>query len=72
MFSGAVHVRAVLPDGTVREGDFTAPAHFLVAKDVEHEITATAPDTVLWCVYAHTTPQGSISQVYDGWTPAYQ
>lgn len=71
VFTGAVHVRAVLPDGSVREGDFAAPSHFLVRKDVEHEITATADGTEVWCVYSHTTPQGTISQVYDGWLVAY-
>ena len=33
VFTGAVHVRAKLPDGSVREGDFKAPSHFLVRKD---------------------------------------
>lgn len=71
VFKGAVHVRAVKPDGTVLERDFEAPAHFLVKADVEHEITATEPNTEFWCVYSHRTPQGRIVQEYDGWTPAY-
>lgn len=71
VFKGAVHVRAVLPSGEVKEGDFVAPAHFLVRKDVEHEITALEPNTVFWCVYSHTTPQATISQEYTGWKEAY-
>lgn len=53
------------------EGDFTAPAHFLVRADTDHEIVALAPDTELWCVYSHRTPQGEISQVATGWDKAY-
>lgn len=71
VFTGAVHVRAVKPDGTVIERDFEAPAHFLVKADVEHEITATEPNTEFWCVYSHRNPQGRITLDYDGWTPAY-
>ncbi len=72
VFTGAVHVKANLPDGSVREGDFKAPAHFLVRKDVEHTITATEPDTVFWCVYSHRTPQGDVIQDFDGWMEATQ
>ncbi len=71
IFTGAAHVKATLPDGTIREADFVAPAHFLVRKDVEHEITATEPETQFWCVYSHQTPQGKISQVNDGWEKSY-
>ena len=81
VFQGAVHVRAVLPDGTVREADFVSPAHFLVRKDVEHEISALQPLTVFWCVYSHQRAQASvseentgweISQTYEGYTESYQ
>jgi hypothetical protein len=71
VFRGAVHVKAKKPDGTVIERDFEAPSHFLVRADVEHEITATQPNTVFWCVYSHRDPQARIVQHYDGWTPAY-
>jgi hypothetical protein len=71
VYSGAVHVRAVLPDGRVIERDFEAPAHFLVRKDVEHEITATVSQTVFWCVYAHRDPQGRVTQEVTGWEEAY-
>lgn len=67
VFKGAVRVRAVLQDGTQREQDFTAPAHFLVTAGVEHEITATQDDTEFWCIYSHRTPQGTITQEYTGW-----
>lgn len=68
---GAVHVRAVLPNGALLERDFIAPAHFLVRPDVEHEITALE-DTDFWCMYSHRDPQGRVTQEYDGWTPAYE
>lgn len=71
VFKGAVRVKAKLPDGSIREHDFEAPAHFLVRAEVEHEITATAPDTEFWCVYSHRNPQGRVTLDYDGWTPAY-
>lgn len=72
VFSGAVRVKAKLPDGQVLERDFEAPAHFLVRADVEHEITATQPQTVFWCVYSHRDPQGRITQQFTGWEDAYR
>lgn len=71
VFSGSVHVRAVCPDGRVIERDFHAPDSFLVLADVEHEITALEDGTVYWCVYAHRTPQGEVTQEYTGWYDAY-
>ena len=72
IFQGAVHVKATLPDGTIQEGDFTSPAHFLVKANVEHEITATTPNTIFWCVYSHQDPQGRVTQEFSGWKEAYQ
>jgi len=71
VFSGAVHVRATLQSGVVIEKDFAAPSHFLVKADVKHEITATQPETVFWCVYAHRDPQGRVTQQTTGWPDAY-
>jgi len=71
VFSGAVHVRAVHPDGTVIEKDFHAPAHFLVKADVEHQITALVDHTEFWCVYSHRTPQGDVVQEVTGFDKAY-
>jgi hypothetical protein len=71
VFKGAVHVRAVTPDGRVIEQNFSAPSHFLVKKDVEHEITATEDDTVFWCVYSHRDAQGRVTQEFTGWEEAY-
>lgn len=68
VFTGAVHVKAVRPDGTVLERDFRAPAHFLVQADTTHAITAIEPFTEVWCVYSHRDPQGRISQVDTGWS----
>jgi hypothetical protein len=72
VFTGAVHVRAKLPDGAVIERNFTAPDSFLVRAEVEHEITSTAPGTICWCVYSHRTPQGEVVEQYTGWEGAYQ
>lgn len=68
VFKGSVHVKGVLPNGTVIEQDFVAPSYFLVKAEVEHEITALEDNTEFWCVYSHRTPQGDISQVWTGWT----
>jgi len=71
IFKGSVHVRAVYPDGRVRERDFYAPSHFLVLKEVEHEITALEDGTIFWCVYSHRNPQGDVILENSGWGDAY-
>lgn len=71
VFTGSVHVKAVLPDGRTMERDFIAPDSFLVKADVEHVITALADNTEAWCVYSHRTPQGDVVQEYNGWDHAY-
>jgi quercetin dioxygenase-like cupin family protein len=69
---GAVHVVVLDPaGGAVQEGDFKAGEHFLVKAGVEHEITATEPDTLFHCVYSHRTPQGDVVQEYTGWEKAH-
>lgn len=70
VFTGAVHVRARLPNGAIIERDFHAPAHFLVKAEVEHEITALVDGTEFWCVYSHRTPQGDVVQEWGGWEAA--
>lgn len=67
LFTGKAHVKAVLPNGSIVEKDFTAPSHFLVKKDVEHEITALEPDTEFFCVYSHRDAQGRVTEENDGW-----
>lgn len=67
VFTGAVHVRATLPDGTIVERDFRAPAHFLVRADTEHEIRALEPNTQFWCVFSHRDAQGRVTQTDTGW-----
>lgn len=71
VFKGAVHVKATLPNGTVIEQDFHAPAHFLVKADVKHEIRALVDDSEFWCVYSHRTPQGDVVEENTGWMSAY-
>jgi quercetin dioxygenase-like cupin family protein len=72
VFLGSVRVRATRPDGKIREQVFEAPSHFLVYRDVEHEITALEDNTLFWCVYSHRDPQGRVVQEWDGWNEAYQ
>lgn len=71
VFKGSVHIHATSAEGPDKEGTFTAPSHVLIKKNWVHTITALEDNTEFWCVYSHTTPQGEISQVYDGWAPAY-
>ena len=71
VFSGAVHVKARLPDNRVIENEFHAPNYFLVRKDVWHEITALKDGTEVWCVYSHRNPQGEVTQIDTGWPEAY-
>ena len=71
LFKGSVHVAATLTDGTEIEREFTAPSHFLIRKDVTHNITALEDGTEYWCVYSHRTPQGDVVEEYDGWLKAY-
>ena len=70
VFTGKVRVNAVVSGKTVT-AEFTAPAHFLVKAEVEHEITALQDGTCVWCVYAHRTPQADVVQEYTGWPEAY-
>lgn len=69
---GSVHVKAKLPDGTIKEKDFEAGDHFLVRAEVEHEIEALEDNSLFYCIYSHRDPQGKITQVNDGWSPAYE
>ena len=43
----------------------------LIRKHVDHKITALEDGTIFMCVYSHNTPQGTISQVHDGWMGSY-
>lgn len=70
---GSIHVKAILPDGRIQEGDFGGDNyHFLTRAGVEHELIANEDNTLFVCTYAHTTPQGTISQVWTGWRKAYE
>jgi hypothetical protein len=64
---GSFHVKAKLPNGTLVERDFVAPAFALIRADVEHEITATVADSEFWCVYSHRDAQGDVVQEWNGW-----
>jgi len=71
VFTGAIHVDATLPNGTIISRDFHAPSHCLIRADVKHKITALVDDTQYWCVYAHRNPQGEVVLDYDGWSASY-
>lgn len=66
VFKGAVFVKT--PE---RNGEFRAPAHCLIKKDVLHEITALEDGTEFWCVYAHRDAQGEVVQEANGNIEAY-
>ena len=70
-FSGSFLVKAKMPDGSVIERTFKAPAHALIRADVEHDIIALENNSVFWCVYSHRNPQGEISEVNTGWLHGY-
>lgn len=72
VFAGSVRVEATTPDGRTISRDFKAPDSFLVLKDVAHRITALEDGTVYWCVYAHRTPEGEVTQEYAGYEDAYR
>lgn len=75
VFRGAIRVKAVTPGGSVIIREFgenlSNGRHFLVKAEVEHEITALVDGTEFWCVYSHRTPQGEISQIFEGWSNSY-
>lgn len=71
VFTGAVRVKATLPDGQVIVRDFKAPAHMLIKAEVVHELTALEPHSEFWCVYSHRTPQGEVTEAATGWEDAY-
>lgn len=59
-------------DATPRmEKEFGPGEHFLVKQDWTHQITALTDDVFFMCIYSHRTPQGEVTQVYEGWDGAY-
>lgn len=72
IMAGAIHVKAKLPNGDVKQREFTSGQHFLVRADVHHEVTALAANTCYWCVFSHRDPQGEIVQQFTGWERGYQ
>lgn len=73
LIKGSVHVKAKLPDGSVREHDFVAPDEFVIYKDVEHEITALEDGTVWYCVYPHRDPTTKeVVERFNGWDGAHR
>ena len=81
VFSGSVHISAILPDGTKIDRDVFAPSrdnfpadgegYVCIKADVEHEITALEDNTEAWCVFAHRDKHGEVISEYHGNTSAY-
>lgn len=69
-FRGRWRAKAKLPNGTLLEREFVAPAHALIRADVEHEFECLE-DGEMWCVYSHRTPQGDVIQEHNGWGASY-
>lgn len=70
---GSVRITRTKPNGdtlskVIRSVD-TYPFVMILAEDT-HEIVALEDDTVFHCIYAHRTPQGEVTQVYEGWSYA--
>jgi hypothetical protein len=73
-FGGDWHVKKWLPDGTLAyEFERAGPFHCLIEKDCRHQFIFLGGADIGWayCVYAHRTPQGEVSQVQTGWPDAY-
>lgn len=68
---GRWKITAELPDGRRIEREFAAGSHALVKAGVKHGLQALEDDSEAWCVYAHRTPQGDVTQEYQGWHEAY-
>lgn len=43
----------------------------LIRAGVCHRVTALEDDSVGHCTFAHRTPQGEVTQTYDGWEAAH-
>ena len=69
---GQIHARVTTPSGKVFEKEFTAPAYMLIKVENEHEFIALQDDTEFVCIYAHRTPQGEVTEEYNGWEGAYE
>ena len=71
LLEGKIKVQATMPDGIITLFKLNPKEHFLVRKDVIHEITALEDNTEFWCVYSHRNSQGEIVQEFTGWNEAY-
>ncbi len=71
VFTGAVRVEAVLPDGTLIDRVYKAPDYVTIRKDVRHKITALE-QSKFWCMFSHRDPRtGEVVQEYNGYHGAY-
>jgi hypothetical protein len=69
---GSVHAVKKKRDGTVMvDRRIEAPACLLIEADMLHSFESLEDGTTAWCVYAHRTPQGEVTQEYNGWLDAY-
>lgn len=72
---GSVKIESLNEDGTVKKTAIkkAVDGHnwVLIKAEVKHRITALEDNSMAHCIYAHRTPQGEVSQVYEGWTEGY-
>lgn len=67
----------ILPGEAVAEGGaeiLFAPAgfHALIDAAVLHEFASLTDDAHYSCVYTHREPDGTVTQIVNGWAEAYQ
>jgi len=55
----------------VRSVDKPAGGWVLILAGTWHRLTALE-DATYHCLYVHRTPDGQVSDQYDGWMPAYE
>jgi hypothetical protein len=72
LFRGKMRATKKKPDGTllvdrVCEG----PHYLLIEAGMWHRFESLEDGTVAHCIYAHRTPQGEVTQQYNGWNDAY-
>lgn len=71
VISGRVKVVATCDEGCHWEKEFDSGEFFLVKKDWKHQITALTDGVRFACIYSHRTPQGEVTEKYDGFDNAY-
>ena len=72
LYSGAVHVKCMLHDGSVQEGEFRADpvrARFpkiVIFANNEHEFTALEDGTYMECWFVHRDQNNQVAEKFAG------